>query len=278
MFEQSYYLEPDSKSPKAYVLLRRALEDTERVAIVQFALREKTRLGALRIRDDVLMLQSLLWADEVREASFPALDTSIRISAQEREMSAALVDSMASDFEPEQFTDDTRSSCASSSRRSWRRASRWTPRRRSVRAAEARQRRSDRPDGGPEAQPREEARAEGAEHGRSRPEESRASRSGAAEQGHREDPDAETPKSGTARTRSKTAAASKTGTASKTSTACENQHCIEDQRGEDRHCLQTGREVGHRGQVHRRPRPRGKAPERAGASPRGRTVHPPRGS
>jgi DNA end-binding protein Ku len=76
------------------------------VAIVQFALREKTRLGALRIRGDILMLQSLLWADEVREAAFPALETSIRISAQEREMSAALVDSMAADFEPEQFTDD----------------------------------------------------------------------------------------------------------------------------------------------------------------------------
>ena len=105
-FEKSYYLEPDAKSPKAYVLLRRALEDTDRVAIVQFALREKTRLGALRIRGDVLVLQGLLWADEVREASFPALETSVRISAQEREMSAALVDSMAADFEPEQFTDD----------------------------------------------------------------------------------------------------------------------------------------------------------------------------
>ena len=106
MFEKSYYLEPDSKSPKAYVLLRRALEDTDRVAIVQFALRDKTRLGALRIRGDVLVLQALLWADEVREASFPSLETSIRISAQEREMSAALVDSMAADFEPDQFTDD----------------------------------------------------------------------------------------------------------------------------------------------------------------------------
>ena len=105
-FEKSYYLEPDAKSPKAYVLLRRALEDTDRVAIVQFALREKTRLGALRIRGDVLVLQGLLWADEVREASFPALETSVRISAQEREMSAALVDSMAADFDPEQFTDD----------------------------------------------------------------------------------------------------------------------------------------------------------------------------
>jgi DNA end-binding protein Ku len=106
MFEKSYYLEPDSKSPKAYVLLRRALEDTDRVAIVQFALRDKTRLGALRIRGDVLMLQALLWADEVREGNFPALETSVKISAQEREMSAALVDSMAADFDPGQFTDE----------------------------------------------------------------------------------------------------------------------------------------------------------------------------
>ncbi|WP_455836474.1 non-homologous end joining protein Ku [Pseudarthrobacter siccitolerans] len=106
MFEKSYYLEPDSKSPKAYVLLRRALEDTDRVAIVQFALREKTRLGALRIKDDVLVLQSLLWPDEVREANFPSLDVSIKISPQERDMSAALVESMAADFDPEHFTDD----------------------------------------------------------------------------------------------------------------------------------------------------------------------------
>ncbi len=106
MFEKSYYLEPDSKSPKAYVLLRRALEDTDRVAIVQFALREKTRLGALRIKDDVLVLQSLLWPDEVREANFPSLEADVRISAQERDMSAALVESMAADFDPASFTDD----------------------------------------------------------------------------------------------------------------------------------------------------------------------------
>lgn len=106
MFEKSYYLEPDSKSPKAYVLLRRALEDTDRVAIVQFALREKTRLGALRIKDDTLVLQSLLWPDEVREANFPSLEASIKISPQERDMSAALVESMAADFDPAHFTDD----------------------------------------------------------------------------------------------------------------------------------------------------------------------------
>jgi len=106
MFNKSYYLEPDSKSSKAYVLLRRTLEETERTAIVHFALRQKTRLAALRVRGDVLMLQTLLWDDEVREASFPSLEEKVRIQPQELKMSASLVESFESDFEPEKFTDD----------------------------------------------------------------------------------------------------------------------------------------------------------------------------
>ncbi|MFT2816595.1 Ku protein [Leifsonia sp. A12D58] len=106
MFERSYYLEPDGSSSKAYALLRETLESTDRTAIVRFALRQKTRLGALRVRDNVLMLQSLLWDDEVREADFPALNEKVKISDRELELSAALVESFAADFEPEKFTDD----------------------------------------------------------------------------------------------------------------------------------------------------------------------------
>lgn len=106
MYEKAYYLEPDSKSVKAYALLRKTLEETDRTAIVQFALRQKTRLGALRVRGDVLVLQALLWDDEVREAAFPSLDEKVTISAKELEMSEALVKSFESDFEPEKFHDD----------------------------------------------------------------------------------------------------------------------------------------------------------------------------
>lgn len=106
MFDRSYYLEPDSKSLKAYVLLRRTLEDSERTAIVNFALRQKTRLGALRVRGDVLVLQTLLWNDEVREASFPSLDESPRITQRELDLSAALMESFAGDFQPEKFSDE----------------------------------------------------------------------------------------------------------------------------------------------------------------------------
>jgi DNA end-binding protein Ku len=110
MFERSYFLEPDSKSLKAYALLRRALEETDRTAIVQFSLRQKTRLGALRSRSSggskVLMLQSLLWDDEVREADFPGLREDVRVSAQELKMAGSLIDKMATDFAPDKFGDD----------------------------------------------------------------------------------------------------------------------------------------------------------------------------
>ncbi|BDV30950.1 Ku protein [Microbacterium terricola] len=103
--DKAYYLEPDSSSPKAYVLLRRTLEQTDRTAIVRFSLRQKTRLAALRVRDDVLVLQTLLWADEVREAAFASLDEPVKISAKELELSASLVDSFSGDFDPSQFGD-----------------------------------------------------------------------------------------------------------------------------------------------------------------------------
>jgi DNA end-binding protein Ku len=106
MFDRSYFLKPDAQSTKAYVLLRRTLQKTERTAIVHFDLRQKTRLGARRVRDDVLMLQSLLWDDEVREADFSELHDAARVSAKELEMASRLVSSYESDFTPEKFPDD----------------------------------------------------------------------------------------------------------------------------------------------------------------------------
>ena len=106
LFERSYYLEPTGKSAKAYVLLRRTLEKTDRTAVVQFALRQKTRLAALRVRGEVLLLQTLLWPDEVRRAEFASLEQRVRISAKEMQLSSALVKSYSNDFEPEQFRDE----------------------------------------------------------------------------------------------------------------------------------------------------------------------------
>ena len=104
--DKAYFLEPEERALKPYTLLRRALEDSDRTAIVQFALRQKTRLAALRVRDNVLVLQTMLWDDEVRKPSFDVLDSTPRISQKERDMAAQLVDSLSEDFDPTAFTDD----------------------------------------------------------------------------------------------------------------------------------------------------------------------------
>lgn len=101
-----YFLEPEEKALKPYTLLRRALEDTDRTAIVTFALRQRTRLGALRVRDDVLVLQTLLWDDEVRTADFPVLENTARVTKKELDMASQLVESLASDFDASEFTDE----------------------------------------------------------------------------------------------------------------------------------------------------------------------------
>ena len=106
MLEKSYYLQPDSKSPKAYELLRRTLDETDKLAVVRFALRQKTRLGVLRVRSKAMVLQSIMWADELRDVDFAEPEKTARISAQELKMSATLVESYSGDFTPEDFSDD----------------------------------------------------------------------------------------------------------------------------------------------------------------------------
>jgi DNA end-binding protein Ku len=110
MYDKSYFLEPDSKSSKSYVLLAKTLMDTERLAIVHFALRNKTRLAALRVMDinkrDVMTIHTLLWPDEIRDPDFPVLDQKVDIKPAELKMAGQVVDSMADDFNPDQFHDD----------------------------------------------------------------------------------------------------------------------------------------------------------------------------
>ncbi|TSD95333.1 Ku protein [Skermania sp. ID1734] len=106
MFERSYYLEPDSSTPKAYVLLAKTLEKIDQTALVHFTLRQKTRLAALRVRDGVLVLQTLLWPDEIRAAEFESLEGVAEPRPQELKMAETLVESMSGDFEPSEYTDD----------------------------------------------------------------------------------------------------------------------------------------------------------------------------
>lgn len=106
LFDKSYYLEPDSTTPKAYVLLATTLERIDRTALVHFTLRQKTRLAALRVREGMLVLQTLLWPDEVRAVEFESLQDASEPRPQEIKMAETLVESMSDDFDPSQFTDE----------------------------------------------------------------------------------------------------------------------------------------------------------------------------
>jgi len=110
MYDRSYFLEPDSKSSKSYVLLAKTLKETDRVAIVNFALRNKTRLAALRVKDfskrDVMVIHTLLWPDEIRDPDFPSLDKEVEIKPAELKMASQVVDSMTDDFNADRYGDD----------------------------------------------------------------------------------------------------------------------------------------------------------------------------
>jgi DNA end-binding protein Ku len=112
LFARSYYLEPDSRAAKPYALLREALVETDRMAIVKVALRQKETLAVLRVRDKAILLQTMLWPDEVRQADFGILDDDVELRPQELKMAASLVESMASDFNPDEFTDSYREAVA----------------------------------------------------------------------------------------------------------------------------------------------------------------------
>jgi len=103
---KSYFLEPEESALKPYSLLRQALEDTDRTAIVRFALRQRTHLAAMRVRGDVLMLQTLLWDDEVRTPAFDVLKNDVSVTKQESDMANQLVESLSGDFDSSDFTDD----------------------------------------------------------------------------------------------------------------------------------------------------------------------------
>src|SRR4051794_32731134 len=108
LYAKAYYLEPEGTATKPYVLLRDALLDSDRVAIVKVALRQREQLATLRVRDDVLVLNTMLWPDEVRAADFGFLDEDITVRAQELAMASSLIESMAGDFDPDQYTDNYR--------------------------------------------------------------------------------------------------------------------------------------------------------------------------
>jgi DNA end-binding protein Ku len=102
-----YYCDPTGDA-KPYVLLRDALDNAERVAIVKVALRQRERLAVLRPREGVLVMQTLLWPDEVRAAKLDFLDEDVTVRSQELTMAESYISALSADFDPGEFSDHYR--------------------------------------------------------------------------------------------------------------------------------------------------------------------------
>jgi len=108
LLNKSYYVEPEAAGARAYCLLRDALEQSGKVAIAQVALRQRESLAVMRARDGVLVLETLLWPDEVRDPAFGFLSDDVEVRPQELRMASSLIESMTVDFEPDEFHDSYR--------------------------------------------------------------------------------------------------------------------------------------------------------------------------
>ncbi len=110
-YDSAYYLAPDPVAKKAYALLVHAMEEAERVGVARFVMRTKEYLAAMRVRDGNLMLSTMVYHDEVVEASdIEGLEDveDVELSDAELAMAEQLIESLAAPFEPEKYEDTYR--------------------------------------------------------------------------------------------------------------------------------------------------------------------------
>jgi len=106
LLDKSYYLEPDKTAVKAYALLRDALKSADRMAIVTVSIRTRMTIAVLRVRDDVIVMQTMLWPDEIRSPEFASLEEETDAKPAELAMANMLVESLAGDYVPGDYEDD----------------------------------------------------------------------------------------------------------------------------------------------------------------------------
>jgi DNA end-binding protein Ku len=107
-FARAYYLAPDGMGAKPYVLLRDALTKTGQWALVKVAIRTREVLAVVRERDGALVLQTMLWPDEVRESDFAVPDDDVDVRKQEITMAESYIATLKADFDPERYHSDYR--------------------------------------------------------------------------------------------------------------------------------------------------------------------------
>jgi DNA end-binding protein Ku len=106
-FERTYYLAPADGAEKVYALLLKAMDQSGLAAIVRYVMRDKEHLGCLRIREGVITLERMYFADEIRDVDDIKPDKA-SVPKRELEMAAQLIDQFSGSFEPEKYEDTYR--------------------------------------------------------------------------------------------------------------------------------------------------------------------------
>ena len=107
-FNKSYYVAPEEAGLKAYRLLAMALAAEGQVGVAKVALREKEHLATVRLKDDVFVLETMYWPDEIRVPEFEELSKSTNVRDAELKMARQLIQQLSSEFKPGDFQDDYR--------------------------------------------------------------------------------------------------------------------------------------------------------------------------
>ena len=109
-FQRSYYLAPEAAGAKAYGLLSRAMRDKSSVAVCKITMRDKEHLATLRLRDEMFVLETMYWPDEIRSLSLEDVDiTEVpEPRPQEVAMAEALISNLTEDFDPTAYSDTYR--------------------------------------------------------------------------------------------------------------------------------------------------------------------------
>lgn len=107
-YRQSYYLAPEKTGIKAYRILLGALREKEMVGIAKVAIREREYLATLRAEDDVLVMETMYWPDEIREPAFELLEEEVEVREDEVAMASMIIDNLTSTFDPSAWHDESR--------------------------------------------------------------------------------------------------------------------------------------------------------------------------
>lgn len=108
-YDKSYFLTPGDGGQKAYALLRKAMEDSGKIAVAKVVLRNKQHLAAVRVYQNCLVMETMFFPAEIRSPeALPELKYDVRINDNELKMAADLIENLADNFEPEKYSDDYR--------------------------------------------------------------------------------------------------------------------------------------------------------------------------